>query len=206
MCQYQCWGRFPTCQWDPVFPEKAHSHLVRAGRSRCLSPSTFTLYHHRARPQRPSTARSEWSCTCHSSSQKSVLLLLPGQMLLLPQDSALGVPPPAPTTHLSTPQHSPYLHPEQVGAETTPILQSAFLSAFRPHMNHTGQTKAQRLLGSSGQRPGVLGQLLLHPLLVCPPPTRTPSHLTPSLSPFPLCPCYGQLSSSACSHVGELEP
>lgn len=49
-----------------------------------------------------------------------------------PQDSTLGVPPPAPTTHLSSPQHSPYLHPEQVGAETTPILQSAFLSAFRP--------------------------------------------------------------------------
>ena len=123
-----------------------------------------------------------------------------------PQDSVLGVPPPAPTTHLSTPQHSPYLHPEQIGAEATPILQSAFLSAFRPHMNHTGQTKAQRLLGSSGQRPGVLGQLLLHPLSVCPPSTRTPSHLTPSLSPFPLCPCYGQLSSSTCSHVGELEP
>ena len=86
-----------------------------------------------------------------------------------PQDSALRVPRPqlppltspllscrhsplhssAPTTHLSTRQHSPCLYHEQVGAGTTPILQSACLSAFRPHMNHTGQTKAQRPLAPS---------------------------------------------------------
>lgn len=86
----------------------------------------------------------------------------------------IGCPP---SFHHSPPHSSAQPHPylEQGGAETTPILQSACLSAFRHHMNHTGQTKAQKLLGSRGQRPGVLGHLLLHPLSVSPPPTRTPS-------------------------------
>lgn len=50
-----------------------------------LVPTPFILCCHQARPQRPSTDHSEWSCSRHSSCQKSALLLLPGQMLFLPK-------------------------------------------------------------------------------------------------------------------------
>lgn len=73
-----------------------------------LVPTPFTLCRHQARPQRPSTAHSEWSL--HPPLFLPEVCAPPPARpdVISPQDSALGVPP-ASTTHLPTPQHSPTL-------------------------------------------------------------------------------------------------
>lgn len=142
-------------------PEKAHFHLVRAGGSPRWSPPPSPSVATRPDPRGPPLptqsglapailpVRNLRSSSCQARWYFSPRL-------------CTGCPP---SSHHSPPHSSAQPHPycERGGAETTAILQAACLSVFRHHMNHTGQTKAQRLLGSRGQRPGVLGRLLLHP-------------------------------------------
>lgn len=189
-------------------PEKAHSHLVRAGGSRSgshpPSPSITTRPDPRGPPLPAQSglapailpARNLCSSSCQARCYVS-----PRLHWAFPALSSHHSPlhSSAPATHLSTPQHSPCLYHEQVGAGTTPILQSACLSAFRPHVNHTGQTKAQRPLGSKPRGQESWGSFCSIrsqcPLLPHGPPAIEPhhSHLFPCALAMVSCPALPAL-------------
>ena len=148
MRQYQCWGEVSGMSVGTCFPQRRPTPIWLGQEGLDLVP---THLHPLSPPgQTPEVLHCPLRVVLHPPFSLPEISAPPPARpdAMSPQDCTGRSPPSAPTTHLSTPQHSPCLYHEQVGAGTTPILQSACLSAFRPHVNHTGQTKAQRPLGS----------------------------------------------------------
>ena len=195
-------GVFQHLNGSLFSPEKAHSHLFRAGESPCWSPRTFLLYHCQARS--PEIFYYPFSVVLHPP------FFLPKIWAPLPawpdptspQDSTVSVPPgpQAPTTHLPPPQHSPYTyhdrqeqrHPASMPASLQAPTRAAqhkprYRQAFAP--DDRGQESWGSFSTPSNECPCLLLTLKMPSL-----PHGPPGHLTPLLLPISLS------SSSAHSH------